>query len=412
MSLETSPGLEPIAGERGLPSVNAKRGHGGKLLLILLVGALVLGAGVWTALRLKTAFAGEAKAPKEVLPNLPKRNFPVLAPAVAVPPAAADAEAALQAAMRPAVPAPLPPVQPIGVTQTGSYKRPPSKYDSDFVLNPPASPAGVAPGSNEAMQERLNAALALKTQGAGNGTGLGLTGTSNAVAVSPAEAAVSTSARSSGGALGSLLTSSNNEPVNAGRLADRNFILPKGKAIDCILETAVVSSVAGMTTCVVTENIYSDNGKVVLIEKGTQATGEYASTSLKNGQDRLFVVWDRLRTPNGITINLNSPGTDGLGASGLPGYVDNHWGQRIGAALLLSFIQDAVGYAVARDASGTAGTVVYGNTTATGNKLAEKVLENTINIAPTLYKNHGESISIRVARDLNFAPVYEIAHSR
>jgi len=83
-----------------------------------------------------------------------------------------------------------------------------------------------------------------------------------------------------------------------------------------------------MTSCEVPQNIYSDDGKTVLAERGSLLTGEY-QTELKQGQARLFVLWNRLKTPKGVVINLDSPGTDPLGGSGMPGYVNTHFWQRL-----------------------------------------------------------------------------------
>jgi type IV secretion system protein VirB10 len=127
------------------------------------------------------------------------------------------------------------------------------------------------------------------------------------------------------------------------------------------------------------------------------------------GQHRIFVVWDRIKTPKGVLINLNSPGTDPLGTSGVPGFVDNRWFERIGSAFMLSFIKDLIGYEIAKSSSSTAGNVAFQNTTETGEKMSEKVLESTINLKPVLYKNQGETISIFVARDLDFGSVYKLS---
>ena len=210
------------------------------------------------------------------------------------------------------------------------------------------------------------------------------------------------------GSLGSLLTPSQTPMVQAGMLGDRNMILPKGRTIDCGLSMRLVNEVAGMASCVLSQNVYSDNGRVLLLERGSEATGEYVA-AMAQGQRRLFVLWTRIKTPAGVVINLNSPAADGLGTSGMDGYIDNHWWERLGAAFLLSMVQDAIAYKTADAGNGTTGgTVVYQNTAQTGNRMAEKVLDSTINIKPTLYKNQGDRGSIYVARDLDFGSVYAL----
>lgn len=204
--------------------------------------------------------------------------------------------------------------------------------------------------------------------------------------------------------------------ATAANLGDRSFLLARGSWIPCILETQLNSTIAGATSCVIPENVYSDNGKTILIEKGSRSQGTFGNT-LKVGDERIAVMWDRIKTTMGIVIDVNSPIADGVGTTGTGGYVENHWGQRIGAAVLLSFIQDAIGFSVANSqkssnsASQSAGsTNVYlpNNSISASNKLAEKILDSTINIAPTLYKNRGERIMIFVNRDMWFDSTYKL----
>ena len=83
---------------------------------------------------------------------------------------------------------------------------------------------------------------------------------------------------SGAGPIGGLLTPSDTPKVQAGLLGDRNLILPKGRTIDCALTVRVINEVAGMATCVLNSDVYSDNGRVVLLERGSEAVGEYAAT--------------------------------------------------------------------------------------------------------------------------------------
>lgn len=214
---------------------------------------------------------------------------------------------------------------------------------------------------------------------------------------------------SGAGPIGGLLTPSDTPKVQAGLLGDRNLVLPKGRTIDCALTVRVINEVAGMATCVLNSDVYSDNGRVVLLERGSEAVGEYAAT-MAQGQRRLFLLWTRVKTPMGVVINLNSPAADALGTSGLVGYVDNHWWDRLGAAFLLSLVQDGIGLATATQAGGGGGQSlgIYQHSATTGNRMAELILQSTINIKPTLYKNQGDRGTIFVARDLDFSTVYEL----
>jgi type IV secretion system protein VirB10 len=201
--------------------------------------------------------------------------------------------------------------------------------------------------------------------------------------------------------------------VAASTLGNRSLTLPKGTAFTCALKTKVITATSGVVACQVLRNVFSDDGRVLLIERGSHLDGEYRIASVRPGTVRIPVMWTRLRTPHGVTVDFESPGTGQLGESGIDGHVDNRWGERIGAAMLLSLIDDSVKLVIQNQAndpgSGNSGdTIVLPSTTANTSKLAEKVLDSTINIPPLIYQNQGGIVGIVVARDVDFSPVYEL----
>ncbi|WP_332066275.1 type IV secretion system protein VirB10 [Bartonella sp. CB189] len=202
-----------------------------------------------------------------------------------------------------------------------------------------------------------------------------------------------------------LLKPTVSKSVRASILGNRNYVIAMGASIPCILETAINSDQPGFVSCIVARDILSDNGRVVLLDKGTQIVGEYRA-GLKKGQNRLFILWNRAKTPNGVIITLASPATDFLGRSGIDGYVDHHWLERIGSALLVSIVRDATRYANDRFAK-KQDTKNY-EVISSGQDIASIVTENYTNIPPTLIKNQGEMVNVFVARDLDFSSVYKL----
>jgi len=194
------------------------------------------------------------------------------------------------------------------------------------------------------------------------------------------------------------------EGSRASQLTNRNLLVTMGTSIPCVLETALNSDQPGFTSCQIPRDVLSDNGRVVLMEKGTQVVGEYRG-GLKRGQSRLFVLWTRAKTPAGVIITLASPATDALGRAGFDGYVDVHWWERFGSALLLSVVGDGMQMAASQLQNGN---VQVTNTTTSGNNAAAIAVEQSINIPPTLIKHQGELVSIFVARDLDFSSVYRL----
>jgi type IV secretion system protein VirB10 len=294
--------------------------------------------------------------------------------------------------------------QPIALAGNQAQGTPrPSRYGGDAIISSSANaitPAAGAPLAALATDPAAQAAYvaSLVNQGRGGGPGGVAVGTyGQQPPAGPAS-----------GSLGSQLTPSSTPRVQAAMLGDRNMILPKGRSIDCGLSMRLISDLPGLASCIVTQNVYSDNGKVLLLERGSEATGEY-SAGMAQGQERVFVLWSRIKTPTGVIINLDSPGADDLGTSGLPGIVNNHWWKRLGAAALLTIVQDAIAYKTAQASNAGTGTLaVYQNTGQTTNNMAETILASTINIKPTLYKNQGDRSTIYVARDLDFSSVYAL----
>jgi type IV secretion system protein VirB10 len=188
--------------------------------------------------------------------------------------------------------------------------------------------------------------------------------------------------------------------VHASRLPDRHFLITAGTAIPCTLQTAMDTATPGYVNCLIGQDVYSDDGTVILMEKGAKVLGEYRS-GMKQGQSRLFVLWTRVVTPAGVAIGLASPASDTLGRSGFDGAIDTHFWARFGGALLLSIIDDSSAAVASRTDSN-------GETVRVPSDAAGIALQNSINIPPSLKKNQGSQVSIFVAQDLDFSTVYAL----
>ncbi len=177
----------------------------------------------------------------------------------------------------------------------------------------------------------------------------------------------------------------------------------QGKLIDAVLETAIHSDLPGMIRAMVNHDVYAESGENVLIPKGSRLVGQYNSEVVK-GQSRLFVVWNRLIRPDGIEVAISSGGTDPLGRAGLTGKVNNHFWKIFGNSLLLSIL----GAGTAN--GGVSTTDPYNSTAAYRQQAAEafqsssaRILEDAINIPPTITIKQGVLIKVLVAKDLDFS---------
>jgi len=204
--------------------------------------------------------------------------------------------------------------------------------------------------------------------------------------------------------LSGLLQAAVTPAVLAELLPTQRFLLPQGSFIDCTLETAIDSTLPGMTACITATDTYGADGKVVLLERGTKLVGETRG-QVQQGQARVFVLWTQARTPTGVVVQLASPGADELGRAGLPGVVERHFWERFGAAMLITLIDGAVQAGV-QAATHPGGTVVY--VPSASQDVLTEVLKETVAIRPTIHKDNGDRIQVLVARDLDFRPVYEL----
>jgi type IV secretion system protein VirB10 len=195
------------------------------------------------------------------------------------------------------------------------------------------------------------------------------------------------------------------QTVRATMVADRNLLLSAGTVIPCTLQTAINSTQAGFVSCVINHDVYSENGRIVLLDKGTKVLGQY-SGGITQGQARLFVLWTRALTPRGVAIDLGSPAADSLGRAGLPGGVDTQFWARFGVGLVISVLEDASQIA-SRSLAGEGS-----NTTQVPSNTGSTVLNQTMQIRPILKKNQGDTAAIFVAKDFDFRSVYDVGLRR
>ena len=187
--------------------------------------------------------------------------------------------------------------------------------------------------------------------------------------------------------------------INAQIVKDAGYKIVQGKVIGAILETAIQSDRAGSLRATSTEPVYSYNGERELLPLGSRFIGSYKG-GVKQGQARISIIWDRVITPEGISINLASNGIGALGRAGAGGYIDSHFAERFGSSILLSIIGGVT-------ASKEGDSDVKDSVKEGFNKSSSIALENSIGIKPTLHKNQGTTIRIFVAHDFNLKNVYQ-----
>ena len=192
--------------------------------------------------------------------------------------------------------------------------------------------------------------------------------------------------------------------VQARLLPSLGYTVTEGTVIPGVLETAISSDLPGMVRAINSADVYSHDGSQLLIPKGSRLVGRYQS-DIRRGQSRVFIIWNRILRADGMSILINSPGTDPLGRAGLEGDVDTHFFRIFGAAILLSILDGGLDVAIemARR-QGDDNTMIIQNDSGLS-RAGEIALQDSIQIQPTIHVDQGTRISILVARDLDFRSV-------
>jgi type IV secretion system protein VirB10 len=393
-----------IAGDRGIPSINRAASLQSRVSSVLAVGLMsALGLGLLTWYYAKTLTrpaqaqraaqaAVKSRAQGEMaLPHLPPITAPVLRadpPPAPVP--ASDGDATAVERILGSAPSPPPaevPASAAVLAAAGAAQAPPVKSPGELAFERRLA----GPAFARASKDETHAEPAL----AGPGPDIAMY-----LASRPGSGEES---REASPALNGLLRPTVTPAVAASLLPTRRFLLAKGAFIDCTLETAIDSTLPGMTTCITATDTFSADGTVVLLERGTKLVGETRG-QVQQGMARIFVLWSEARTPTGVVVPLASPATDELGRSGLSGDVNRHFWDRFGAAILLTVINGAVQAEVnSQNKSGSVSISPSSSTDVMG-----EVLRSTVGIPPTITKAQGERIQVFVARDVDFRPVYAL----
>lgn len=179
-------------------------------------------------------------------------------------------------------------------------------------------------------------------------------------------------------------------------LTDQAATVPQGTLIPAILETGLDSSHAGFARALVQRDIRGFDGSTILIPRGSRLIGEYAGNAAQ-GQKRAFIIWSRLIRPDGVTIALNSPAAEPVGGGGVKAHVNSHFFARFSGAILQSVLNLGVNLA-SRAAKSPVVVALPGALQGTTGTMVQPA-----QIAPTLKVKPGTSISVFVARDLDFS---------
>ncbi|RMT72837.1 Conjugal transfer protein [Pseudomonas savastanoi pv. nerii] len=196
-------------------------------------------------------------------------------------------------------------------------------------------------------------------------------------------------------------------PAKAYLAPNRKYLVSHNTYTRCALYTEIISTHPGMVDCRLTDPLYSADGSTVIAAAGDKLTGEQ-TVEVGPGETSVFTTWTEIETQAGVRAKIDSLGAGPMGASGTEAWINRHYMQRFGGAVMLSFIQDALQAAsnTTQKSSGSGGYTVN-NSEQNVESMANKALDSTINIPDTAHLLPGTVITVIVARDIDFSSVFE-----
>ncbi len=197
----------------------------------------------------------------------------------------------------------------------------------------------------------------------------------------------------------------------SGVVLDKTYLPPAsehlvqaGTLIPAALITGVNSDLPGEIIAQVTEPIFdTPSGNAKLIPAGAKLLGRYDSV-IGYGQDRAFIVWDRLLMPNGYSIELDElSGTDKKGQAGVADQVDYHFARLAGAVLLSSFL--VVGGNAVENSDDNGFTGDLGDAAAQqAVDIGSRIVDRQLQVQPTITIRPGWTMRVLVNRDIVLTP--------
>ncbi len=184
------------------------------------------------------------------------------------------------------------------------------------------------------------------------------------------------------------------------------YRLMEGTIIETVLANRLDGSFSGPVNCLVSANIYSHDGRHLLIPQGSRVLGEVRKLETF-GQQRLAVTFHRLIMPDHYSIDLDKfQGLNQIGETGLRDQVNHHYLQVFGVSLAIGAIA-GLGESNTRTGFDRSALDAYEEGIATSlSQSSLRILDRYLNVLPTFTIREGHRVKIFLSEDL-WLPAYD-----
>jgi type IV secretion system protein TrbI len=185
----------------------------------------------------------------------------------------------------------------------------------------------------------------------------------------------------------------------------KTYRIFEGTVLEAVLTNRLNGAFSGPVNCMTTTNVYSHDGRHLLIPKGSRVLGE-ASRVDHFGQERLAVVFHRIIMPDGYSLRLDRfRGLNQIGETGLKDKVNRHYARIFGVSLAIGALAGLAQRNTRYGIDVSAGDVYRQETARSVADSSMRILERFLNVLPTVTIREGHRIKIYLSGDL-LVPAY------
>jgi type IV secretion system protein TrbI len=182
----------------------------------------------------------------------------------------------------------------------------------------------------------------------------------------------------------------------------------EGTIIDTVLTNRLDGSASAPVNCLVTNPVFSHDGRHVLIPAGSRILGETKPVE-SFGEDRLAVSFNRLVMPDGRTYGLDQfMGLNEIGDAGLRDRVNRHYRSTFGASAavgLISGLAQFLGTGAFGRGDGDRTLVITGGLGDAASQATAQTMNRFLNRPPNITIREGHRVKVYVTSDFEL-PVY------
>jgi type IV secretion system protein VirB10 len=183
------------------------------------------------------------------------------------------------------------------------------------------------------------------------------------------------------------------------------YRIAEGTIIDAILTNRLDGGSSSPVNCLVTNSVYSPDGRRVLVPAGARVLGE-AHAVEGWGETRLAVSFHRILMPDGATsVSLDQfRGLNQLGDAGLSDRVNRHYWSTFGSAAavgLVGGLSQLLGNVALGSGDGDRTVIVAGGSADAASQAAAQTMGQFLNRMPTITIREGHRVKVYVTRDVD-----------